>query len=112
VFKKLLRRKKKFVGIKRIIHAAIIQYLNYSLPLFISLMNTQQHSESTKDNFVIKPMTLTQLAEIYSVSKTTFRKWLSPVKDKIERKQGVYFSIEQVKFIIEHLGFPEKINEK
>ena len=72
----------------------------------------QQQNENTKENFVIKPMTLTQLAEIYSVSKTTLRKWLTPVKHKIERKQGIYFSIEQVKFIIEHLGFPEKINEK
>ena len=57
-------------------------------------------------------MMLKELADIYGVSRVTFRKWLNPVQDKLTRTKGVYFSIEQVKFIIEHLGFPEKIAEK
>ena len=69
-------------------------------------------SNITKDDFIIKPMMLKELADIYGVSRVTFRKWLNPVQDKLTRTKGVYFSIEQVKFIIEHLGFPEKIAEK
>ena len=69
-------------------------------------------SNITKDGFIIKPMMLKELADIYGVSRVTFRKWLNPVQDKLTRTKGVYFSIEQVKFIIEHLGFPEKIAEK
>ena len=76
-------------------------------------MSTHKPQSSiTKDDFIIKPMMLKELAEIYGVSRVTFRKWLNPVQDKLIRTKGVYFSIEQVKFIIEHLGFPEKIAEK
>jgi hypothetical protein len=54
-----------------------------------------------------KPRTLKELAIAYSVSKQTFKGWLSIEELKeVKPETGYYYSIKQVKIIIEHLGEP------
>ncbi|MDR1543884.1 MAG: DUF4248 domain-containing protein [Prevotellaceae bacterium] len=53
-----------------------------------------------------KPKTMKELAAAYSVSKKTFKNWLQyPPLDSL-RKNGYYFSINQVEEIVKHLGEP------
>lgn len=66
-------------------------------------MNRSQRIDS-------KPRTLGELAAYYEVDKRTFRKWLacSTLAD-IRPEAGRFFSINQVRIIIKHLGTNEEI---
>jgi len=58
-----------------------------------------------KDRIDSKPRTTGELAAYYSVSKSTFRKWMQvPSLASIRPEVGRYYSIRQVKMIVEHLG--------
>lgn len=52
-----------------------------------------------------KPRTIGEMASYYEVDKRTFRKWLScsTLKD-IRPEVGRFFSINQVRAIVKHLG--------
>jgi hypothetical protein len=67
--------------------------------------------EITKETYLITPLNTTELHQIYNVSYKTFIIWLKPIKEKVGKRKGYYYSIEQLKIIFEHLGFPEKIKE-
>jgi hypothetical protein len=61
--------------------------------------------EHTKITY--KPCTLKELAVLYHVSIKTMRKWLGCDSLKnIVPERGYYYSIRQVKLIMEHLGEP------
>lgn len=59
--------------------------------------------------FALKAYTLKELSELYGVSEKTFRKWLSPFKEAIGEKRGYFYTIGQVKQILEFLGVPGNI---
>jgi transposase-like protein len=71
-------------------------------------MNDKKTKEHA-DTFVIHPLSVKELADIYQVSNVTFKKWLLPIKEKLGKREGWFYSIEQVKMIVTHLGFPEKV---
>lgn len=51
------------------------------------------------------PRTIGQLAAYYRVDRRTFRKWLScPTLSGIRPETGRFFSVRQVRMIVEHLG--------
>ena len=57
------------------------------------------------DRITDKPCTLKMLANYYQVDVRTFKSWLNCEKLKgIKPENGYYFSLKQVKMIIEHLG--------
>lgn len=57
-----------------------------------------------------KARTMGELAAYYGVDKRTFRKWLScQTLCHIRPEIGRFFSINQVKIIIKHLGTNEEI---
>jgi hypothetical protein len=60
----------------------------------------------TDYKFEIRPMTTKEIAATYQVNLCTFRKWLSPFKNKIGEKVGMYYKPAQVKTILEVLGDP------
>jgi response regulator of citrate/malate metabolism len=62
-------------------------------------MNPPNHVE-------LKPYTIAELADMYGVSKKTFRKWLEPFQEQIGERNGFFYSIVQVKIIFERLGMP------
>lgn len=60
-----------------------------------------------------KPRTLGELAAYYEVDKRTFKRWLTcPTLAGIRPEVGRFYSINQVKAIIKHLGSNEEIQEE
>lgn len=52
-----------------------------------------------------KPRTLKELAAYYEVDTRTFKSWLNcKALEGIKPESGYYYSINQVKKIVEHLG--------
>lgn len=64
----------------------------------------------TKEYIWSKARTLGELAAYYGVDKRTFRKWMScQTLCHIHPETGRFYSINQVKSIIKHLGSNEEI---
>lgn len=59
----------------------------------------------------IKAYSPAELADIYKVSKCTLNRWLKPHRDKIGERQGLYYTVKQVRTIFDFLGLPGKIEE-
>lgn len=62
---------------------------------------------STTIDTMIKPCTISELAEMYGVSLKTFRKWLQPHKEAIGKRVGHFYNTLQVRIIFDRLGTPE-----
>jgi uncharacterized protein YjcR len=58
-----------------------------------------------KQNF-IKAMTIKELAAVYQVSTSTFKRWIVPFDEKIGKKVGWFYKPVQVKKIFQLLGKP------
>ena len=64
----------------------------------------------SKDPFWSKPRTIKEFARYYGVDRRTFLKWIScPTLKDVRPERGYYFSVNQVKLIINHLGSNEEI---
>ncbi|MFB6453792.1 hypothetical protein ACE38W_00870 [Chitinophaga sp. Hz27] len=50
---------------------------------------------------------LHELALTYRISDRTFKKWIEPFLGDIGKRRGRYFTVRQVKTILEKLGIPE-----
>lgn len=57
----------------------------------------------------VKTYSVKEVAELYSVSKKTLNKWLSPFEDEIGERRGYFYNPKQVSIIFEKLGLPEMI---
>lgn len=57
-------------------------------------------------SFSIQPYSSKRLAEFYGVHRNTFHRWLEPFKGEIGPKRGYYYTIAQVRIIVERLGLP------
>ena len=57
---------------------------------------------------VLKVHTLKEIATMYGVSDRKKKKWLIPFDDKIGKKVGWYYSVNQVKIIFQSLGLPNR----
>lgn len=57
------------------------------------------------------PRTIGELARYYEVDPKTFKKWLDcPTLCGIRPETGNYFSINQVKIIVNHLGRNDEVS--
>lgn len=54
----------------------------------------------------VKRYKLRELAAIYKVNRKTFRGWVNKFKDELGPREGHYYSISQVKIILEKLELP------
>lgn len=70
----------------------------------------EQSNESK--GFLLKPYTLTEIAQIYGVSVRTMHQWMGPFKEKIGAKRGRYYTIPQVKVFFDNLSLPSIYLEK
>lgn len=59
----------------------------------------------------IKPYTKKELAVIYGISPRSFCTWFKKIEHEIGKKQGKYFTVNQVRLIVETLGLPGTIGE-
>jgi transposase len=64
----------------------------------------------TTEKFDLKAYSKKELAEKYEVSVKTFNKWLEPFAEKVGEKRGRYYTVNQVKTIVEVLGLPGVMN--
>ncbi|MES2565474.1 MAG: hypothetical protein V4565_01330 [Bacteroidota bacterium] len=60
----------------------------------------------TTDKFELKAYSKKELAEKYSISIRTFNTWMKPFEEKVGAKRGRYYTVNQVKIILEALGLP------
>jgi hypothetical protein len=63
--------------------------------------------------FEIRPYSHAELSALYGISKYIFREWIKVISDKLGKRQGWYYSAQQVKMIITVYGIPGlSVNEK
>lgn len=60
----------------------------------------------SSSKFPLQAYTALELARLYKVHKSTFLRWVEPFKEDIGEKKGRFYTIAQVKIIIEKLGVP------
>lgn len=54
----------------------------------------------------IKAYSKSELAALYGVSQTTFRKWTREIKDQLGSKKNQILTPQQVAVVFEFLGLP------
>jgi hypothetical protein len=59
------------------------------------------------ESFVLQCYSAQELADLYQINIKTFKKWLTPFTSRIGEKAGRYYTIAQVKIIVECLGVPQ-----
>jgi transposase-like protein len=57
---------------------------------------------------IIKPYRISDLATIFDIHRDTMRKWMLSYPEQLTKREGKYFSVRQVEFIIEKFGRPSK----
>ena len=57
---------------------------------------------------MLKPYSVKEIAELYSISLKTLKKWLAPFVNEIGEKRGRYYTVLQVEIIFTKLGVPHK----
>ncbi len=67
--------------------------------------------EGTKKFARVCVHSISSLATLYNVSRTTMRCWLKPHQDKIGIQNGRYYTIKQVSIIFSILGRPFDVLE-
>lgn len=65
----------------------------------------------SSDVTALKPYTPAEIAALYGVSWKVMNRWLKPHKAAIGNREGLYYTVLQVKTIFEKLGLPGKIEE-
>jgi hypothetical protein len=65
----------------------------------------------TENGTPIRAYTLKEIASLYCVSKITFKKWLKPFEKDIGARIGHFYSVKQIKIILEKLGTPDGMED-
>ena len=65
----------------------------------------------TDNTIEVKPYSLTELANIYSITNRTMKSWIVKHNEAIGEKVGRLYNAKQVKIIFEKLGLPGKVEE-
>ncbi len=59
---------------------------------------------------IIKPYRLTDLSAIFDVNYKTMRRWMNNFPSELNKRDGKYYSIRQVEFMIAQFGLPRRID--
>ncbi len=65
----------------------------------------------TVNTMQIRAYTLKEIASLYCVSKLTFKKWLKPFEKDIGIRIGHFYSVKQIKIILDKLGTPDGMED-
>jgi hypothetical protein len=71
-------------------------------------MTKNSETESKPEIFVLRPYNHKQLAEFYGVCWLTFQRWIKKHEAEIGKKQGHFYSINQVLIIFKVFGMPKR----
>lgn len=69
---------------------------------------TKQYYDES-GNLIIKPYRLKDLAAIFDIKENTLKSWMSAYKEELKKEGRQYYTVMQVKFMIEKFGLPQKI---
>lgn len=61
-------------------------------------------------NLIVKPYRIIDLAAIFDVNRKTMRRWMDNFPEELGKRDGKYFSISQVEFMIAQFGLPRKLD--
>lgn len=67
---------------------------------------------SSEKEVIIRPCFHKELAAAYGVSTKVLRTWLKPYLHEIGKRNGYYYSLEQLFIIFEKIGYPVNPIEK
>lgn len=56
----------------------------------------------------VRPYSIKELSILYGVSSKVLRKWMLPIKEKIGKRNGFYYSVSQVELIFSFIKVPYK----
>jgi len=62
-----------------------------------------------EEKFILRPYSLKELSDLYGVCTKTFKKWIAPFTESIGEKRSRFYTVNQVKTIVEKLGLPDII---
>lgn len=71
--------------------------------------HTEKQYFDVQGNLIIKPYRLKDLAAIFDINQLTLKRWMGRYPCELTEKDGKYYSIRQVEFMIEKFGLPRKI---
>lgn len=54
----------------------------------------------------LKAYTISELASFYGISPKVFVRWLKPHEEKIGKREGRYYNVMQVQYILKIFGTP------
>ena len=63
-------------------------------------------NKTTDGQFALKAYSPKELRNLYGVSARTFKKWTESFEPEIGMVKGKYYTVTQVKIIIDKLGTP------
>ncbi len=66
----------------------------------------------SEDLHEIRPYSPTEIARIYGVSWKVMNTWLRPHREVIGKREGLYYTVNQVKIIFDKLGLPGTASEE
>jgi hypothetical protein len=61
------------------------------------------------EEIIIKPCTHKQLVKEMGVSTYVLKTWLQPIQNKIGKRKGYYYNLEQMLYIYSYIGRPFKL---
>lgn len=64
------------------------------------------NSKTEQGKFMLKAYSPKEIRNLYGVSACTFKKWTESFQDEIGELKGKYYTVTQVKIIIDKLGAP------
>lgn len=68
-------------------------------------------SSQNTSSIQLRGYSLSELARMYQISEKSFRTWIKPFTAEIGERHGRYYNVNQVKIILEKLGFPDTLSE-
>ena len=60
-------------------------------------------------NLIVKPYRMIDLAAIFDVNYRTMKRWMSNFPNELGKKDGKYYSVHQVQFMIGQFGLPRRM---
>jgi hypothetical protein len=87
---------------------AIKQRLNFYQPYVMAKHESKKYFDDN-GNLIIKPYRMLDLAAIFDVNYRTMKRWMSNFPNELGKKNGLYYSIHQVQFMIAQFGLPRRV---
>ena len=72
-------------------------------------VNTYNNGKEQGTIFRLKPYTVKEFCYMYDTTGNTFRRWIGPFINEIGPRNGRYYSVLQVRIILNRLGTPVNI---